>query len=198
VEEEDEEKYSRGSKNKRLRLGKQQLKMPQKLTIGVSQSHTLSNLSSTLSALETTTKRAAASGIDVLLFPEAYLGGYPRSCSFGSVVGSRQDAGRDQYLRYFKEAVDLGDTPTGSGDDWIEKRLPMGKGTDGGNQVRGDGTREFLERVTCETGVFLIVGVVEKAGGSLYCAAVYVEPRRGVIGKRRKVMPVSTPLFPNN
>ena len=57
--------------------------------------------------------------------------------------------------------------------------------------VRGDGTREFLEKVARETGVFLAVGVVERAGGSLYCAVVYVEPARGVLGKRRKVMPVS-------
>jgi predicted amidohydrolase len=60
--------------------------------------------------------------------------------------------------------------------------------------VRGDGTREFLEKVARETGVFLVVGVVERAGGSLYCSVVYVEPARGVLGKRRKVMPVY--MFP--
>ncbi|ERF70012.1 hypothetical protein EPUS_03564 [Endocarpon pusillum Z07020] len=166
--------------------------MPQKLTIAVSQSHTLSSLAETLSALESTTQKAAHSGVDVLLFPEAYLGGYPRSCSFGSVVGSRQDVGREQYLRYFKEAVDLGDTPAGAGDDWVARKLPAGKGTDGGRQFRGDGTREHLEQIASKTGVFLAVGVVERAGGSLYCAAVYVEPRRGIIGKRRKVMPTGS------
>ena len=170
--------------------------MPQKLTIAVSQSHTLSSLAETLSALESTTQKAAISGVDVLLFPEAYLGGYPRSCSFGSVVGSRQDVGREQYLRYFKEAVDLGDTPAGAGDDWVGRKLPAGKGTDGGSQCRGDGTREYLEQIARKTGVFLVIGVVERAGGSLYCAAVYVEPRRGIIGKRRKVMPVSITIGP--
>jgi nitrilase len=171
--------------------------MTQKITIAVSQSRTLSTLSESLTALESITRNAASAGIDVLLFPEAYLGGYPRSCSFGSTVGSRKEVGREQYLRYFHEAVDLGDTPAGGGDDWIERRLPTGKGVDGASHVRGDRTREYLERVAKETGVFLIVGLVERAGGSMYCAAVYVEPGRGVIGKRRKVMPVSTPTSPN-
>lgn len=167
--------------------------MPQNLTIAVSQSRTLSTLPETLGALGSTARKAASVGIDILLFPEAYLGGYPRSCSFGSVVGSRQDVGREQYLRYSNEAVNLGDTPAGAGDDWVERRLPTGKEREGGSQVRGDGTREYLENLANLTGVFLIVGIVEKAGGSLYCAAVYVEPRRGIIGKRRKVMPVRKP-----
>jgi nitrilase len=51
-----------------------------------------------------------------------------------------------------------------------------------------------LERVASETGVFIVTGLVERAGGSLYCAVVYVDPTRGVLGKRRKVMPVSSPV----
>jgi nitrilase len=34
--------------------------------------------------------------------------------------------------------------------------------------------------------------LIEKSGGTLYCSAVFVDPTSGVIGKRRKVMPVST------
>ena len=88
----------------------------------------------------------------------------------------------------------MGDTPRGGGEDWLRKRLPRGRDEDGREMERGDGTREFLERVSRETGVFIVVGVVEKAGGSLYCSALYVEPSRGVLGKRRKVMPVGTYL----
>lgn len=159
----------------------------------------------TLVQLARLARRAADQEIDILVLPEAYLGGYPRGTAFGCVVGGRSDEGRDEYLRYFRAAVDLGDEVgdggAGGGERWVrrewETTTVQGKEDDGDRQQpRGDGTREELERIAQETGVFLVVGCIERAGGSLYCSVVYVDPKLGAVGKRRKVMPVSFYLFP--
>ena len=175
-------------KKKNKKQNKKPIKMPSLLKVGSAQARTLDTLEETLRDLEKITKEAASKKVDVLLFPEGYLGGYPHGCNFGAVLGSRTDEGRSQFLEYFRAAIDLGDTPAGAGDDWVEKKLPKPK--TGG--LRGDGTREELERISKETGIFLVVGLIERSGGTLYCGAVYVDPARGCLGKRRKVMPVSS------
>ncbi|TGO57290.1 hypothetical protein BCON_0067g00110 [Botryotinia convoluta] len=166
---------------------------PQTITLAVSQSHTLSTNAETLEALSQQCRKASkqSPSPDLILFPEAYLGGYPRGADFGAVVGSRDQKGREQFLNYFKDAVDMGDTPEGAGEKWVKRELE-GQGEGGSHVRRGDGTREELELVARETGIFIVTGFVERAGGTLYCAVVYVCPKLGVIGKRRKVMPTGS------
>jgi nitrilase len=194
---------------------------PPKIRLGTCSPSTQATTAATLTQLDNLAQRASVSNIDILLLPEAYIGGYPRG-SFGCVVGSRSDAERDEYLRYFRSAVDLGDTVGecggGAGRVWVRREVKSDDDDDDGfppvrtgegediavdveeRKARGDGTREELERIARETGVFLVVGCIERVGGSLYCAVVYICPKRGTIGKRRKVMPVSSflsfSLFP--
>lgn len=174
---------------------------PTTIRLGTASPGTRATTAETLSQLEQFARRAAAKNIDVLLLPEAYIGGYPRGTHFGCVIGNRSQEGREEYLRYFQSAVDLGDTVgdgAGAGDAWVNRELPGDavSGSDNGKiaNKRGDGTREELERIARETGVFAVTGLIEKTGGSLYCSVVYVCPKLGIIGKRRKVMPVSIRL----
>ncbi|RMZ79294.1 hypothetical protein DV737_g3528, partial [Chaetothyriales sp. CBS 132003] len=159
--------------------------MPQKLTVACAQVRTQDSREATLELLRGVATSAAQKDVSILLFPEAFLGGYPRLCSFGAVIGQRLPRGYDQFHAYLKEAVDLGDTAIGEGDAWLNRELPVNEQTG----RRGDGTREFLEDVAKSTGVILVVGCVERVGGSMYCAVVLVDPSKGIVAKRRKLQP---------
>ncbi|MGU3438132.1 carbon-nitrogen hydrolase family protein [Actinomycetes bacterium M1A6_2h] len=105
---------------------------------------------------------AAAQGCRLVLFPEAFIGGYPRGITFGATIGRRESDGREWFRRYHAAAVEID-----------------------GPQVRR------LELIAAETRATLIVGIIERAGGTLYCAVVWVDPDRGVIGTRRKLLPTA-------
>ncbi|KAI6084215.1 carbon-nitrogen hydrolase [Hypoxylon rubiginosum] len=168
-----------------------------KIRLATASPGTQATTKETVAQIHQIASRAAAKGADILLLPEAYLGGYPRGLDFGCKIGSRTAEGREDYLRYFKGAVDLGDTVgdgAGAGEAWVKRQLGA-EARDGRASTpvsRGDGTREEIERIARETGVFIVVGLVEKAGGSLYCSVIYVCPNLGAIGKRRKVQPTGT------
>ena len=48
---------------------------------------------------------AAARGARLAVFPEAFIGGYPKGADFGARVGSRSPEGRDLFRRYFDSAI---------------------------------------------------------------------------------------------
>ncbi|SAK85675.1 nitrilase/cyanide hydratase and apolipoprotein N-acyltransferase [Caballeronia fortuita] len=108
-------------------------------------------------------RTAASEGASLVVFPEAFIGGYPKGASFGTLVGRRTDAGRALFKRYRDGAVELT-----------------------GPEIAR------LSEVAAETGVHIVAGVIERAGGTLYCTAVTISPNAGVAGYHRKLMPTGT------
>ena len=115
----------------------------------------------TLAKVEKLAADAAAGGAGLVLFPEAFISGYPRGISFGTVIGDRTAEGRDHFRRYWQSSIDI-----------------PGPALD------------RLVRLAAELGIFLVAGVIERDGGTLYCTAVFVSPD-GYLGKHRKVMPTA-------
>jgi nitrilase len=105
-------------------------------------------------------RRAAAKGARFVVFPEVFLGGYPKAASFGAPVGMRAPEGRDDFRRYHENAIDL---------DGQEIALIV-------DTVR-------------ETGLFIVIGCLERDSGTLYCTALFLDSGQGVVGKHRKLMP---------
>ena len=52
------------------------------------------DLHGTLERVDQLTARAAADGAALVVFPEAFVGGYPKGVDFGVKLGTRSDAGR--------------------------------------------------------------------------------------------------------
>lgn len=106
---------------------------------------------------------AAAGGAELAVFPEAFIGGYPKGTSFGAVIGVRTEAGREEYRRYFDGAVTL----------------------------EGDEVRRLVE-ASAEHRVHLVVGIIERLGNTLYCTALLISPDEGLVGNHRKLMPTGS------
>lgn len=117
----------------------------------------------TLRKLREVAADAHAQAATFLVLPEAFIGGYPKGLSFGAVLGSRSDAGRDEYRRYFNSAV----------------------------TVPGPETDQ-IAALAAELGMTIVVGVIERDGGTLYCTAVYLSADGELIGKHRKLMPTGS------
>jgi nitrilase len=109
------------------------------------------------------TSDAAKRGAKLVLFPEAFISGYPRGLDFGAVVGSRTDAGREDFKRYFESAVEL-PSPT----------------------------VDALSKAAQSNSVYLLMGVIERERGTLYCCVLFFAPDGSFLGKHRKVMPTAS------
>jgi len=116
----------------------------------------------TLEKVRYLVKQAADRGAALVVMPEAFVSGYPVGLDFGARVGLRQPKGREDFRRYYESAVD----------------------------VPGPAC-EALGRVAKEGRVFLVIGVIERDGGTLYCTVLFFSPDGTMMGKHRKLMPTA-------
>jgi nitrilase len=105
---------------------------------------------------------AAAKGARLVLFPDAFLGGYPKGEDFGARVGSRTPGGRELFARYHAAAI----------------------------CVPGPETSRLAE-LAREYAVWLIIGVIERDAATLYCTVLFFSPEGELAGRHRKVMPTA-------
>jgi nitrilase len=107
-------------------------------------------------------RECAESGAELAVFPEAFIGGYPKGSTFGSTIGNRSPAGRKLFEQYYSAGITLN-----------------------GNEVTQ------LVTASRESNVFVVIGVIERLGNTLYCTALMISPDGGLVGKHRKLMPTS-------
>lgn len=104
--------------------------------------------------------KAAAEGCTILLFPESFIPCYPRGLSFEAVVGRRTDRGREHWLDYWANSL----------------------------EINSPYTRRISEAIR-EAGMFVGLGVTERLGHSLYCSLFYFGEDGTFLGAHRKIKP---------
>src|SRR6185295_3768487 len=101
---------------------------------------------------------AASTGAKVIVFPEAFVSGYPKGLNYGLVVGARDPAGREEFRIYLDSAI----------------------------EVPGPQTRELGEAAAAH-GCYVVIGVIEREGGTCYCTVLFLAPDGALLGKHRKL-----------
>ncbi|KAF4373976.1 hypothetical protein F8388_007882 [Cannabis sativa] len=61
----------------------------------------------TLDKAERLLSEAAGYGSQLVVFPEAFVGGYPRGSNFGVTIGSRTPKGKEEFRKYHSSAIDV-------------------------------------------------------------------------------------------
>lgn len=117
----------------------------------------------TLERMQAHCEAAAREGVQLAVFPEAYIGGYPKGLDFGARIGMRSPAGRDDFLRYWQAAI----------------AVP-------GPECARIGS--FAAAMKAH----LVTGVIERDGATLYCTALFFGPDGALLGKHRKLMPTAS------
>lgn len=120
------------------------------------------DLAATLDRLEALCRRAREQGAELVVLPEAFLGGYPKGADFGVRVGMRSDAGRVWFQRYHDGALGVPSPEV-----------------------------DRLCALVRELNITLVVGAIERSlSSTLYCSALTLDPT-GLLAVHRKTMPTA-------
>ncbi len=108
---------------------------------------------------------AAKQNVDLIVFPESYIPAYPRGLSYGFVVGSRTQQGREDFKRYYDNAL-----------------IVPGPDTD------------RLGEAAHKANAYLCIGITERdmTNCTLYCTTLYFSPDGTLLGKHRKLKPTGS------
>jgi len=120
------------------------------------------NREATIEKVRSLVSKAAHQGAQLVVMPEAFVSAYPAGLDFGARIGLRTPKGRDDFRRYYESAVDV---PSPACD--------------------------ALGKAAQEAGVYLVIGVIERDGGTLYCTVLFFSSDGRLMGKHRKLMPTA-------
>jgi nitrilase len=105
---------------------------------------------------------AAATGAKVVVFPEAFIGGYPKGLDFGTVLGRRDVQGREEFRRYHEAAIFVPAAETAR-----------------------------IGEAAAANACYVVMGIIERDGGTCYCTVIFFGPDGALLGKHRKLMPTA-------
>ncbi len=108
--------------------------------------------------------QAGAMGAKIILFPEAFISGYPKGMHFGVRFGMRTPEGRKDFRRYHDSAIMLPGPET-----------------------------ERIGKAVSRVGSYVVIGVIEKeeTTSTLYCTVAFFGPDGSLLGKHRKLKPTA-------
>jgi len=118
---------------------------------------------SSLERVAELTREAANDGSQLVVFPEAFISAYPWGASFGATLGQRTAQGREDFRRYWDSAV----------------------------EVPGPAV-DRLAKIAGEHRIYLVIGVIERELGTLYCTVLFFAADGSYLGKHRKLMPTAS------
>ena len=120
------------------------------------------NRGATIEKVHSLVGKAAQGRAQLVVIPEAFVSAYPTGLDFGARIGLRTPKGRDDFRRYYESAM----------------------------EVPGPACNA-LGKAAREAGVFLVIGVIERDGGTLYCTVLFFSKDGKLMGKHRKLMPTA-------